>query len=216
MTETLVFEAKLRDRAGKGGARQVRREGRVPAVVYGNKKSPEMISLDPRDIVREARKAGFFSKVITISVDGKTQATLVRDVQFHPVTDAPVHADFLRIDLNAAVTVSVPVVLDNEDDCVGLRHGGALNFIRHELELTCKPDAIPSRLHVDLTNLEIGHSVHADSIVLPKGVELTHAERDVTIVSISAPVAEVEEEEVVEEESEEASEEGSSDESTES
>ena len=182
---TLVAEAK--DRAGKGAARAARRAGRVPAVIYGAKKTPVMISLEPRDLDREISGGGFFATLYDVQVADTKERVLARDLQLHPVTDRPLHVDFLRVSASTEVTVQVPCSFNNEEESPGLKRGGVLNIVRHELELVCRADAIPQQIDVDLTGLEIGDSVHISEIKLPDGVQPTITDRDFTIASIAAP-----------------------------
>ena len=182
---TLVAEAK--DRAGKGAARAARRAGRVPAVIYGAKKTPVMISLEPRDLDREISGGGFFATLYDVQVADKTERVLARDLQLHPVSDRPLHVDFLRVSASTEVTVQVPCSFNNEEESPGLKRGGVLNIVRHELELVCRADAIPQQIDVDLTGLEIGDSVHISEVSLPDGVQPTITDRDFTIASIAAP-----------------------------
>jgi len=196
MANITSFPAEARDRAGKGAARAARREGRVPGVIYGNKQDPVMITVDPIELWKQVNAPGFFGRVYEIEVDGKTHRVLPRDLQLDPVTDQPIHVDFMRFSASTRVNVEVVVHFLNEDDCPGLRAGGVLNVVRHAVELHCAPDNIPEMLEADLTGLEIGDSIHISAITLPDGVEPTIADRDFTVATIAAPtVAEVSDEE---------------------
>lgn len=188
MAEAIVFNAELRDRAGKGAARAVRRAGRVPAVVYGNKIDPLMISLEPVQLAMQLRKTAFFSTVFRLKVNGEEHRVLARDVQFDPVSDRPLHVDFLRFGEGASVTVEIPVQFRNADASPGIKRGGVLNIVRRTLELACPPDAIPETIVIDLTGLEIGTSIHISAVTLPEGVKPT-INRDFTIATIAAPSA---------------------------
>jgi large subunit ribosomal protein L25 len=205
MTETATLKAELRDRVGKGAARALRKEGRVPAVIYGDGKEPLAISLDPRDVKKQMDTPGFFTRQFAIEVGGDTHRTLARDLQLHPVKDGALHIDFLRIGRNTKVTVDIPVVFLNEEESPGLERGGVLNIVRHDIEVHCRADSIPSHFDIDLTGLDIGDSVHASVLKLEDGVELTITDRDFTIATIAAPsVMPAEEEEEEGEEAEEA------------
>ena len=193
MSEVHTLAAASRNRSGKGGARATRRDGRVPGFVYGDKRDPDMISLDPRDLQKELGQAGFYATLFDISVDGKKQRVLPRDVQYDPVTDFPIHVDFLRVSAATSVTVAVPVNFLNEEDCPGLSQGGLLNVVRHEIELSCRADAIPQQIDVDLSGLNIGDGVHISMVSLPDGVEPTITDRDFTIATIAAPTVVAEE-----------------------
>lgn len=186
MAQAHQLNAELRERAGKGAARAVRRDGRVPAVIYGNKQEPVLISLDPVDLMKEYSKAGFFSHVYEIAVGGETYKVLARDLQTHPIKDQPIHVDFMRFSAKTRLAVDVSVEFTNEENCPGLKEGGVLNVVRHEVELRCSPDSIPESLIADLSGLEIGDSLHISSVALPEGVELT-IDRDFTIATIAAP-----------------------------
>lgn len=189
MTEVHTLAAQPRVRAGKGAARQTRREGRVPGVIYGNKQDPLMISLEPKELMRELQKAGFFATLFDVQLDGAKHRVLPRDVQFHPVTDKPIHVDFLRVAADTKVNVDVPVIFRNEAASPGLKRGGVLNIVRHEIELVCSADNIPHELVVDLTGLDIGDSVHISAIKLPEGVVPAISDRDFTVATIVAPSA---------------------------
>src|ERR1700722_10490962 len=189
MPEIISLAAELRERAGKGAARATRRAGRVPGIIYGDGKEPVAISLEPRELARAVNRAGFFATLVDVSVDGGVQRTLAREVQQHPVTDAALHIDFMRVGAGARVTVSVPVHFITHARAPGLRRGGILNVIRHNIDLTCSVDAIPERLTVDLDGLEIGDSVHIEVVTMPEGVRPVLASRDSTIASIAASSA---------------------------
>ncbi|MFM7347005.1 MAG: 50S ribosomal protein L25/general stress protein Ctc, partial [Tagaea sp.] len=178
--------AEPREGAGKGAARAVRRAGRVPAVIYGEKAAPTLVSLDPRDVMREASKSGFFTRLYDIDVGGKTHRVLPRDVQFHPVNDKPEHVDFQRVGAASRVRVEVPVKIENADKSPGIKRGGVVNLVRHEIEVWAHPDKIPSKIVIDLAGLDIGDSVHINSIKLPEGVKPTIA-RNFTVVAVRAP-----------------------------
>ena len=189
MPEIISLSAAPRPRAGKGAARATRRAGRVPAIVYGDGKEPVAISLEPRELGRMLARPGLFATLVDISLDGATLRTLTRDVQYHPVSDAPLHVDFMRVGAGARVSVTVPVVFINHDRSAGLRRGGILNIVRHGIEMICSVDNIPERLVVDLDGLDIGDSVHIGAVALPEGARPVTQERDFTIASIAASSA---------------------------
>ncbi len=193
MTEIVTLEAQARDRVGKGAARATRRAGRVPAVLYGDKKEPLSISLDPKVLGRLLTRPGFFSHLIDLSLDGTKHRALARDVQLHPVTDVPLHVDFVRVSAGFRTHVQIPVVFENQAASPGLKRGGVLNIVRHELELVCAADNIPERIVVDLSGLDIGDSVHISAIQLPEGTSSAIAERDFTVATIAAPTVQTEE-----------------------
>jgi large subunit ribosomal protein L25 len=193
MSTAIKLAATARQRAGKGAARAVRREGRVPAVIYGDKTAPVMISLDPRDVMREASKAGFFTRLYDVEVDGKAHRVLPRDIQFHPVNDKPEHVDFQRVGETTRVRVEVPVKLENLEKSPGVKRGGVVNLVRHAVEVWAMPGNIPSRIAIDMAGLDIGDSIHIEAIKLPEGVKPTIA-RNFTVVALRAPsVSKVEE-----------------------
>ena len=189
MPEIISLGAERRLRAGKGAARAVRRQGRVPAIVYGDNQEPALVSLDPRELARAVSRAAFFATLVDISVDGATHRTLPRDVQYDPVSDKPIHADFMRVGAGATVTVTVPVTFINQERSPGLRRGGILNIVRHGIDVICSVDTIPDRLVVDLDGLDIGDSVHIAAVAMPPGTRSAIHERDFTIASIAASSA---------------------------
>ena len=199
MAEISTIAAQRRERAGKGPARAARRAGRVPGVIYGSKKDPSMITVDPRELDRELKTGAFLATVYNVQIDKALERVLPRDVQFDPVTDRAIHVDFLRVSAATSVTVQVPVNFLNEEESPGLKRGGLLNVVRHEIEMTCRADAIPSSIDVDLTGLDIGDSVHISMISLPDGVAPTITDRDFTVATVAAPTVVQEEEEEAEE-----------------
>ncbi|HEY0111663.1 MAG TPA: 50S ribosomal protein L25/general stress protein Ctc [Allosphingosinicella sp.] len=184
MSEQLTLSAETRDRAGKGASRAMRREGRVPAVVYGNREEPLSIHLEEKALVKALSSGHFMNSVVMIDHAGGTARTLPKDVQFHPVTDRPLHVDFLRISEHSTVTVNVPIRFTGEEECRGIKRGGVLNAVRHELELVCDAAEIPEEIEISLKGLNIGDSLHISAITLPKGVEPAITDRDFTIATI--------------------------------
>jgi len=189
MSDALTLPAEARERAGKGASRALRREGRVPAVIYGGKEEPTPIHLEAKELTRQLMSGHFMNSIVMIELGGKTIRTLPKDVAFHPVSDRPLHADFLRLSKDSKVEVAVPVVFVNEDASPGLRKGGVLNIVRHELELVCEADKIPSEIELDVTGLDVGDSVHISSVALPAGSESAITDRDFTIATLVAPSA---------------------------
>ncbi len=188
MSEIETINVQRRDAVGKGAARAARRAGMIPGIVYGLDQAPVAIALGERELNRlRMRGAAFFSHLYRLAFDGQAMSVLARDVQVHPVTDRPMHVDFLRVDVNEAITVEVPVVFINEEACPGLREGGILNVVRHEVEVECRPDAIPEQIEIDLAQAQIGDSLHISSVKLPDGVKPTITDRDFTIATIAAP-----------------------------
>lgn len=185
MSTISTLSARTRDRVGKGSARAARREGLVPAVIYGDSKDPLPITVTRRDLGK-LLKPGFFSHLIDIEVDGAKHRVLPRDMQQHPVTDWAWHVDFLRVSATSEIAVEVPVEFVNDDDCPGLRRGGVLNVVRHEIEVYCLAENIPEKILVDLSGLQIGDSLHISAVSLPQGVRPT-IDRDFTVATIAAP-----------------------------
>jgi len=189
MSDTLNLPAETRERAGKGASRVLRREGRVPAVIYGGKEEPLSIHVEAKELVRLLGTGHFMNSIVEVEVGGKTVRTLPKDVAFHPVNDRPLHVDFLRLSANATVHVNVPVVFANEEASPGLKRGGVLNVVRHELELVCDANSIPDEVVVDVTGADVGDSIHISAVTLPKGTQSAITDRDFTIATIVAPSA---------------------------
>jgi len=189
MSEQLTLPAETRDRAGKGASRALRRDGRVPAVVYGEKKEPLAIHVEEKLLHKMLRTGHFMNSVVMIDVGGKAHRTLPKAVDFHPVSSRPIHVDFLRIGEHTKVTVAIPVRFDNEAASPGLKRGGVLNVVQHEIELVCDAASIPDELHVDLTGLDIGDAIHISNIKLPDGVVPAIDDRDFTVATVVAPSA---------------------------
>lgn len=187
MSDVATLNAWPRDRVGKGSARAARRQGFVPAVIYGDKKDPLPIQVELRELNKILAKAGFFSRLIDIKLDGKAHRVLPRDLQQHPVSDFAWHVDFLRVSATSSVTVEVPVEFVNEDAAPGITRGGVLNVVRYTVELNCRADNIPASLSVDLTGLDIGDSLHISAVTLPEGTSPVIDDRDFTIATIAAP-----------------------------
>ncbi|GAA0734311.1 50S ribosomal protein L25/general stress protein Ctc [Sphingomonas japonica] len=190
MSDQLTLSAETRERVGKGASRALRREGRVPAVIYGNKQEPLGIHVEEKALMKALMTGHFMNSVVMI--DGADKAairTLPKDVAFDPVSDRPIHVDFLRIAKNASVTVNVPVNFIDEDDAPGIKKGGVLNVVRHELELVVDADKIPEAIDVSLKGLEVGDSIHISNVTLPTGAEPTIDDRDFTIATVIAPSA---------------------------
>ena len=195
MSEQLTLPAEARDRAGKGASRALRRDGRVPAVVYGEKKEPFSIHVEEKLLTRMLHTGHFMNSVVMIDFKGKAHRTLPKAVDFHPVTSRPVHVDFLRIGEHTKVHVAVPMRFDNEDVSPGLKRGGVLNVVVHELEIVCDAAHIPNEIHISLDGLEIGDSIHISNVKLPDGVTPANQDEDFTVATIVAPSAMKSEEE---------------------
>jgi large subunit ribosomal protein L25 len=189
MSDQLTLSAETRNGAGKGASRELRRQNRVPAVIYGNKQEPELIHVEEKALVKLLMTGHFSNSVVEIELGGKKQITIPKDVAFHPVSDRPLHVDFLRIVKGAKVDVEVPVLFVNEGASPGLKRGGVLNIVRHELELICENDKIPDDIQIDVSGFDIGDSIHISNVKLPKGSESKITDRDFTIATIVAPSA---------------------------
>ena len=187
MTDITVLTANAREKVGKGSAREARRQGNIPAVIYGDKKSPIPIVVEQKILVRHLSTGGFFNTLFDIDVNGELNRVLPRDVQVHPVTDVPEHVDFLRVSATTKVSVEVPVEFIGDDVSPGIKSGGVLNVVRYTVEVSCTPDLIPSNLLLDLSSGEIGDSLHISAVNLPEGVTPTISDRDFTIATIVAP-----------------------------
>lgn len=190
MAEAMELKAWARSRTGKGGARSLRRDGRIPGILYGAKEAPQTIAVDYRAISQQLLTGHFQSTVFTLDVGGTKTRVIPRDVQLDPVRDFPIHVDFMRVGKDALVTVAVPVHFINEAASPGLKRGGILNAVRHDIEVRCPVDAIPDHFDVDLTGLEIGDAVHISAVPLPQGVRPTITDRDFTVATIVGRAAE--------------------------
>lgn len=189
MSDALTLSAETRERAGKGASRAVRREGRVPAVIYGNKQEPLSIHIEERTLIKAMSTGHFMNTVVLIDVGGKQTRTLPKDVQFHPVSDRPLHVDFLRIGEHTTVHVNVPVVFTDEEESPGLKRGGVLNIVQHEIELVVDAAKIPDEISISLKGLEVGDSIHISAVTLPKGATPAITDRDFTVATVVAPSA---------------------------
>ncbi|MSP83664.1 MAG: 50S ribosomal protein L25/general stress protein Ctc [Alphaproteobacteria bacterium] len=191
MAEIVTLTAEPRPAAGTGNARALRRSAKVPGVVYGPGQETMAIAMPFVEITREIHKRGFFQHLFDLKVNGTTHRVLPRDVQFHPVTDSPMHVDFQFVSGAARIRVQIGVQFVNELGSPGLKRGGVLNIVRREIEVTCPADAIPEAIIVDLTGLDIGSSVHISHIALPEGVKPTITGRDFTVATVVAPTVQV-------------------------
>ena len=187
MADITVLTATAREKVGKGSAREARRQGNIPAVIYGDKKSPIPIIVEQKILVRQLGTGGFFNTLFDIDINGELNRVLPRDVQLHPVTDVPEHVDFLRVSASTKISVEVPVEFIGDDVSPGIKGGGVLNVVRYNVEVSCTPDLIPNNLIIDLSNSEIGDSLHISAVNLPEGVTPTISDRDFTIATIVAP-----------------------------
>ena len=187
--DTYELKAEARELVGKGSAREVRRNGRVPAVIYGDKQPPLAIALSYKEIYYKIHGGGFLTTIATIDLDGKKIQVLPKDYQLDPVKDFPMHVDFLRVGKNTEVNVDVPVHFINHEQSPGLKRGGTLNVVRHEVEFHCPANAIPEFITVDLAGTDIGDSLHISAVTLPAGVKPVISDRDFTIATIASSSA---------------------------
>ena len=185
MSEALTLSAETREQVGKGASRLLRREGRVPAVIYGNKADPASIHVNERELMKLLMTGHFMNSVVMVN----GERTLPKDVAFDVVTDRPIHVDFLRIGEHTTVTVAVPIIFVDEEASPGIKRGGVLNVVRHELELVCDAASIPDDITISLKGLEVGDAIHISAVTLPKGVTSAITDRDYTIATIVAPSA---------------------------
>lgn len=184
-----AFPATARTKSTKGAVSTIRGAGHVPAVIYGDKQAPMLIAVENKILMRHLETAGFTTKLFDVEIDGKKHRVLPRDVQFHPVSDRPLHVDFLRVSANTRVRVSIPVAFMNAEKSPGIKRGGTLNVVHHEIEILCAPDKIPARFEVSLEGLQINDAIHLSALNLPKDVKLTTHEKDFTIATIAVPSA---------------------------
>lgn len=189
MSDQLTLTAETRDRAGKGASRHLRREGRVPAVIYGDNKEPVSIHLNERELMKALNTGHFMNSVVMIEGTGAVVRTLPKDVQLHPVTDRPLHVDFFRIGEHSTVHVNVPLHFVDEELSPGLKRGGVLSIVRHEIELIVDAAHIPDQIVVSMNGFDVGESVHISSVTLPAGAKLAIEDRDFTVATIAAPSA---------------------------
>lgn len=189
MSDQLTLSAEARETAGKGASRALRREGRVPCVIYGAGEAPTGVHVEEKALMKALHTGHFMNSVVMVEVGGSPVRTLPKDVAFHPVSDRPLHVDFLRISEHSKVTVNVPVHFINEEASPGIKRGAVLNVVRHELELVCDASEIPDEITIDLTGTDVGDSIHISAVTLPKGVESAITDRDFTIATIVAPSA---------------------------
>ncbi|WP_048860447.1 50S ribosomal protein L25/general stress protein Ctc, partial [Acidisphaera rubrifaciens] len=187
MANVTVLQAASRERAGKGAARATRRAGRVPAVIYGAKTAPTLIALDPRDVLKELHRGGWRSRLYQVTVDGDVTRALIRDVQFHPVSDAPLHVDFQRLAPGEPMRVSVPVSFEGEAASPGLKRGGVLNVVRHAVEVYADPDHLPEKFEADLGALDINDNVRWTDLKGTEGARPVIADRDFVICTVAPP-----------------------------
>lgn len=187
MSDQLTLSAEAREGVGKGASRFLRREGRVPAVIYGNNEAPTGIHIEEKLLMKALMTGHFMNSTVVIEIGGAKVLTLPKDVQFHPVSDRPLHADFLRIGEHSEVHVEVPVHFTEEELSPGMKRGAVLNIVRHELELICDAASIPDDIQISLKGLDVGDSIHISAVTLPAGSKSAITDRDFTIATLVAP-----------------------------
>jgi len=185
----IVLNVEVRERTGGGASRAVRREGKVPGVLYGGKQGPVAIAIRQNDFRKALYTGKLLGHLVTLKYGRESQPVIAKDVQFHPVTDEPTHFDLYRVEAHQKIRIAVPVHFRNQDASPGIKRGGALNINLHELEVTAPADQIPEAITIDLTGFEIGDAVRAADIVLPEGVELSPQLRDATVASVATSSA---------------------------
>jgi len=190
---SVVLDVTVRENTGTGGARASRREGLVPGVIYGGDDAPVAVSVKYNEVLKAINSGQFLSSMIELSHEGKTQKVLTKDVQFHPVTDMPVHLDFYRVTAKSIIEVEVSVNFVGEDVAPGLKAGGTLNVVRYAIEVKCPAGSIPDNITVDVSTMDIGDAIHISEVTLPEGVKPSIANRDFTIATVVASRATIEE-----------------------
>ena len=181
---SIVLDVTVRENTGTGNAREARRNGFVPGVIYGGDDAPVAVSIKHNEVLKAINSGQFISNMIELSHDGKSQKVLTKDIQFHPVTDMPVHLDFYRVTAKSIIEVEVGVTFVGEEESPGIKRGGALNVVRYTIEVKCPAGDIPDNIEVDVSELEIGDAIHISSVTLPKGVKPTITDRDFTIATV--------------------------------
>ena len=187
MVDFETISSTRREPGSKGVARRLRRDGFVPGIIYGNSEAPIAMAIERRVLSQVISDPRFFIRLVDVEINGTKHRVLPREVQFHPVSDQPMHVDFLRFDPDRKIAVAVPVGFENDRESIGIKRGGILNVVRHEVEVYCTADKIPSDLSVDLEGLDIGDSVRASDITLPEGIGFVISDRDFTVATIAPP-----------------------------
>ena len=185
----ITLNVELRERSGTGGARAARRDGRVPGVLYGGPRGPVPIAVEQVAFKKALYTGKLLGHLVKLQYGGETQSVIAKDVQFHPVSDQPIHFDLFRVDEHQLIRIAIPVRFDNQEASPGMKRGGALNVVRHEVELWVPADSIPEVLTADMTGLDIGDQVRISAITLPAGAEPTIADRDFVIATVTSSSA---------------------------
>lgn len=188
----IVLNVEKRERTGTGGARATRNAGLIPGVLYGGARGAVPIEIAKADVLQALRSGKFLSHMVELNHQGERQPVIPRDIQFHPVTDQPIHIDLYRVEENSEIDIDVVVRFKNHEASPGLKRGGALNIVRHTIKLRCKANKIPEEIVIDLAGKEIGDSIHISSVTLPEGARPVIRDRDFTIATIAGRKAEAE------------------------
>ena len=192
MANKVVLNVKARENSGKGAARATRRAVLIPAVIYGNKQDPELISITPKDLIKQMQTKGFRTRQFELEIEGKNkkELALCQAIQYDKVKDNPIHVDFLRIDLNKEITVEIPFTFVGEATCAGVKKGGVLNIVNRSADIICKASDMVDSIEVDVSKLDVAESIHSDAVQLPKGLRFANHEK-FTIATITSAVSEV-------------------------
>ena len=185
----IVLNVEVRDRTGTGGAREARRAGKVPGILYGGPKGPVAISVKVNEFRKSLYTGKLLGHLVTLKYGEESQPVIAKDIQFHPVTDEPIHFDLLRVEEGSTIRIAIPVHFKNQDVCPGLKQGGSLEIVRHDVELNCPADAIPEELVFDLSNSQLGDTIRIGDIALPKGVTPSIADRDFVLATLKVSSA---------------------------
>ncbi len=185
----IVLNVELRENTGTGGARAARRDGKVPGILYGGTLGPVPVAVRANEFRKALHSGKLLGHVVTLKHEGAAQSVIAKAIQFHPVTDEATHFDLYRVDEHQLIKISVPVHFTNHEASPGLKRGGALNVALHEIELMVPADSIPEELVIDLTGLEIGDTVRASDVTLPKGASVSSHDRNLTVASVATSSA---------------------------
>jgi large subunit ribosomal protein L25 len=187
MAKENKLSIEIRDSTGKSAVKKIIAAGKIPSVLYGLKEKPLTISINRMTVQKELKAGGFLTKIFSLDMDGKVSLAIPRDVQFHPISDLPVHVDFLRLGADSKVLVDIPTIFINHELSPGLKKGGVLNIVRRTVQINCPANNIPEEIVFDLEGLEIGDAIHISATKLPEGAEPTITDRDFTIGTVAAP-----------------------------
>ena len=179
-----ILDVEVRDDTGTGNARATRRAGLIPGVLYGGGEAPVAISLKQNEVIKALNTGNLIASMVKISHKGEKQSAITKDVQFHPVKDMPLHIDFYRVKADSIITVEVKTHFVGEEECPGLKQGGTLNVVRYTIEVNCPAGSIPESIEIDLSELEMGDSLHISELTFPEGVTSAITDRDPTVLTV--------------------------------